>query len=358
MRPAITGEIALGIFATTPSKPQRFKDTLLKVFTEASPGLIKSSAIALGFFDGVHPGHQVVIGKAVEEARSLGVTSGVVTFRDHPRALTRGLHPLLLTDIDQRLSLFEELGVEATLVLTFSEALCRLSPREYVENMLVGAMGARCISVGHNHHFGRDREGNPDVLRTFGESLGFSVHVAPMVFVKGVEVSSSAIRESIIDGNMSKARDLLSRSYSVGGQVVRGDGRGRQIGFPTANVQLRAFQLIPRTGVYAGRVRLSSNETFDAVINVGYRPTFKSAAGIDEDPLVEAHLFDFERDIYDEKCTVEFVDYLRTEKKFDGIEALKEQINADAAKSRSVLETHRKTAGEEPNPEDKSKQPA
>jgi riboflavin kinase / FMN adenylyltransferase len=330
----------------------------LKVFTEANPGLIQSSAIALGFFDGVHPGHQVVIGKAVEEARALGVTAGVVTFRDHPRALTRGVHPLLLTDIDQRLNLFEELGVEATLVLTFSEALCRLSPREYVENVLVGAMGARSISVGHNHHFGRDREGNPDLLRTFGETLGFSVHVAPMVFVNGVEVSSSAIRESIIDGDMTKAKNLLSRTYRVGGAVVRGDGRGRQIGFPTANVQLREFQLIPRTGVYAGRVRLSTSELFDAVINVGYRPTFKSQTGNDEDPLVEAHLFDFDREIYGDKCTVEFVEYLRSEKKFDGIDALKEQINADAKKSRSVLEGLRKTAGEEPNPGGKSKQPA
>jgi riboflavin kinase/FMN adenylyltransferase len=330
----------------------------LKVFTEANPGLIQSSAIALGFFDGVHPGHQVVIGKAVEEARALGVTSGVVTFRDHPRALTLGVHPLLLTDIDQRLNFFEELGVEATLVLTFSEALCRLSPREYVENVLVGAMGARFISVGHNHHFGKDREGNPDLLRSFGETMGFSVHVAPMVFVEGVEVSSSAIRESIIDGDMSRAKNLLSRTYRVGGEVVRGDGRGRQIGFPTANVRLREFQLIPRTGVYAGHVRLSTNELFDAVINVGYRPTFKTPAGSDEDPLVEAHLFDFDREIYGDKCTVEFVDYLRSEKKFDGVDALKEQINADAKESRMVLEDLRKTAGEEPNPGGKSKQPA
>ncbi|MBX9951685.1 MAG: bifunctional riboflavin kinase/FAD synthetase [Candidatus Obscuribacterales bacterium] len=329
----------------------------MKVFTVAKPGLIQSSAIALGFFDGVHPGHQVVIGKAVEEARSLGVTSGVVTFRDHPRALTRGLHPLLLTDIDQRLKLFEQLGVEATLVLTFSEELCRLSPREYVENVLVGAMGARSISVGHNHHFGRDREGNPELLRNFGESLGFSVHVAPMVFVNSVEVSSSAIRESIVDGDMSKAKKLLSRTYRVGGEVIKGDGRGRQIGFPTANVQLREFQLIPRTGVYAGRVELGSGERFDAVINVGYRPTFKSAGG-NEDPLVEAHLFEFDRDIYGDKCTIEFVEYLRTEKKFDGIEALKEQINADAAKSRQVLQDATNAAGEENSSGDKNKQPA
>ncbi|MCC7528776.1 MAG: bifunctional riboflavin kinase/FAD synthetase [Candidatus Melainabacteria bacterium] len=330
----------------------------MKVFTEANPGLIQSSAIALGFFDGVHPGHQVVIGRAVEEAGALGVTSGVVTFRDHPRALTRGVHPLLLTDIDQRLNLFEQLGVEATLVLAFSEALCRMSPREYVENVLVGSMGASSISVGHNHHFGRDRQGNPDLLRSFGETMGFSVHVAPMVFVEGVEVSSSAIRQSIIDGDMNRAKNLLSRAYRVGGEVVRGDGRGRQIGFPTANVQLREFQLIPRTGVYAGRVRLSTNELVDAVINVGYRPTFKSRADSNDDPLVEAHLFDFGREIYGDKCTVEFLEYLRSEKKFDRVDALKEQINADVTMSRIVLEDVRKTAGEEPNPGGKSKQPA
>ncbi|MBC7997343.1 MAG: bifunctional riboflavin kinase/FAD synthetase [Leptolyngbya sp.] len=330
----------------------------MKVLTEARPHLIEKSAIALGFFDGVHPGHQVVIGKAVEEARRLGVQSGVVTFRDHPRALTRGAHPLLLTDIDQRLDLFKKLGVDVTLVLTFSEDLCRLSPREYVEKFLVNSMGAKSISVGHNHHFGRDREGDPDVLRKFGEELDFCVHVAPMVYVGEIEVSSSRIRESIVDGNMARARSLLSRSYAVGGVVVRGDGRGRQIGFPTANVKLRDYQLVPRTGVYAGRVHIGADEVCDAVINVGYRPTFK-AAGSEADPLVEAYLFDFDRDIYDASCTVEFVEYIRPEKKFDGIDSLITQIKVDATASRDVLAKIKVEAGDEKNsPEESSPMPA
>src|SRR5271154_3492422 len=141
----------------------------LKTYYEASPGLIDRSAIALGFFDGVHLGHQVVIGTAVQEARKQGLKATVVTFKDHPRTLTQGARPLILTPIDERLLLCEQLGIEAVLVLSFTEELCRLSPSEYVQNILIGAAGAKLISVGYNHHFGRDREGNPQLLAKFGK---------------------------------------------------------------------------------------------------------------------------------------------------------------------------------------------
>ncbi|HEY9786629.1 MAG TPA: bifunctional riboflavin kinase/FAD synthetase [Candidatus Obscuribacterales bacterium] len=308
----------------------------MQVFYDAKPELLARSAIALGFFDGVHPGHQVVIGKAVEEAKVIGATAGVVTFRDHPRALTRGVHPLLLTVIEQRLELFERLGVEATLVLTFSEDLCRLSPREYVEKVLVGAMGARSICVGHNHHFGRDREGNPELLRQMGQELNFGVHVAPMVYVDGLEVSSSRIREEIASGHVDKASQLLSRHYSILGSVVKGEGRGRKLGFPTANLNVRPFQMVPAVGVYAGRALFASGEKIACVINVGHRPTFDDGqAGTP--PLVEAHLFDYEGDLYDRTMQLQFVKFLRCEKKFDGVDALKRQIESDCAAAREVL---------------------
>ncbi|HEY9714406.1 MAG TPA: hypothetical protein V6C72_13125, partial [Chroococcales cyanobacterium] len=161
----------------------------METFYDAKPGLLKQAAVALGFFDGVHPGHQQVIGTAVKEAKRIGATAAVVTFKDHPRTLTRGASPLLLTTIDQKLELFERLGVDAVLVLSFTEDLCKLSPREYVETVLVRAMGAKSISVGYNHHFGRDREGDPALLKIMGAELGFDVHVAPMVYVDGDEVS-------------------------------------------------------------------------------------------------------------------------------------------------------------------------
>ncbi len=247
----------------------------MEIFFEAKPQLVERSAIALGFFDGVHPGHQVVIRKAVEEARRLGVKAGVVTFRDHPRGLIRGASPLLLTVIEQRLDLFAGLGVEVALVLTFSEELCRLSPLQYVEEVLVGAMGARSISVGHNHHFGRDREGNAQLLQQFGQKRDFIVHVAPMVYVENIEVSSSRIRKLIESKDMELANKLLSRPFTLRGEVVQGAKRGRVLGFPTANLMPAFNQLVPPTGVYAGTVQIAGHARLEqAVINIGYRPTF------------------------------------------------------------------------------------
>jgi riboflavin kinase/FMN adenylyltransferase len=306
----------------------------LEIFYEANAKLLAKSAIALGFFDGVHPGHQVVISKAVEEAKRLGVPAGVVTFKDHPRALTRGNAPLLLTVIEQRLELFEKMGVEATLALSFTEDLCLLSPREYVENVLVKGMGAKSISVGYNHHFGRDREGNPELLRSLGQELDFCVHVAPMVFVDEMEVSSSRVRELVTGGDMELAAKILSRPYAVFGEIVHGEARGRQIGFATANLAVSEVQLLPGRGVYAGRARINGEVALPAVINVGYRPTFaKNPEGL----LVEVHILDFDRDIYGKKMQVEFLKFIRPEQKFDGIDSLRRQITADCLTAREFV---------------------
>jgi riboflavin kinase/FMN adenylyltransferase len=306
----------------------------LEIFYEANAKLLAKSAIALGFFDGVHPGHQVVISKAVEEAKRLGVPAGVVTFKDHPRALTRGNAPLLLTVIEQRLELFEKMGVQATLALSFTEDLCRLSPREYVENVLVQGMGAKSISVGYNHHFGRDREGNPELLRTLGEELDFCVHVATMVFVDGIEVSSSRVRELVTKGEIELAAKILSRPYAVFGEIVHGEARGRQIGFATANLAVSEVQLLPGRGVYAGRARINGEVALPAVINVGYRPTFANNA---EGLLVEVHILDFDRDIYGKKMQVEFLKFIRSEQKFDGIDSLRRQITTDCLTAREFV---------------------
>lgn len=314
----------------------------METFFDATPGLLKKSAIALGFFDGVHLGHQVVIGKAVEEAQRLGVPAGVVTFKDHPRALTRGFSPLLLTVIEQRLELFERLGVEATLVLSFTEDLCRLSPREYVEKILVGAMGAKSISVGYNHHFGRDREGDPALLKTLGKELDFTVHVAPMVYVEDGEVSSSRVRDLVLNCKVEDACKVLSRPYAIIGAVVRGEGRGRKLGFPTANLGVCEYQLVPGRGVYAGMTRLADGRKLPSVINIGLRPTFKAQLDSTESSgaallLVEVHILDFDEDLYGQNLQVEFIAHLRNEQKFDGIESLRAQIGSDCNVARDLI---------------------
>lgn len=315
----------------------------METFYDATPGQLKRSSIALGFFDGVHPGHQFVIGTAVEQAKKENLVAAVVTFKDHPRSLTQGSAPLLLTVIDQRLAQFEKLGVEAVLVLDFTEELCRLTPSQYVKNILVDTMGAKCISVGFNHHFGRDREGNPALLAEIGQKLGFSVQVASPIFVDGQEVSSSRIREALISGEIETANKLLSRPYSIVGKVVTGNARGRSIGIPTANLATEEFQVIPARGVYVGQAQLAKGKSLPAVINVGLRPTFendklKQDGKGSSSLLVEVHILDFNEDIYDQKLEVGFLKYLRKEQKFDSVAALKEQILNDCRQASDFFE--------------------
>ena len=211
----------------------------MDIFHEIKQGLIKKSALALGFFDGVHPGHQAVIDKAVQEAQRLDAIPAIVTFRDHPRTLTLGKAPPLIALIEDRLNLFAKLGIKAALVLSFSEEICKLAPAEYVKDVLVDCMGAHFLSIGYNHRFGRNREGSPELLEKLGTIYNFTVHITKEVFVNGVEVSSSLIRQAITSGSLDLARKYLGRPYSVSGIVIKGDGRGKQLGFATANLSIK-----------------------------------------------------------------------------------------------------------------------
>lgn len=308
----------------------------MEIFHESNPGLLKKSAIALGFFDGVHLGHQAVIATAINEAKSRHLTSAVVTFKDHPRALTQGSSPLLLTVIEQRLAIFEQMGVEAALVLTFTEDLCRLSPKEYVKNVLVDCMGSKVISVGYNHHFGRQREGDARLLAHYGTEYGFDVQVTQPVFVDGQEVSSSKIRQCLESSDIMTANKLLSRPYSLFGKVITGDKRGNKLGFPTANLQISQFQLLPAKGVYAAKVKLLSHTQLKyAVVNIGNRPTF--ASDNLSRAIPEVHILDFEGDLYDQNMEVYLYGYIRPEVKFDSIDALKKQINLDCKNASQIL---------------------
>ncbi len=305
----------------------------MQTFYEVKPNLVKQSAVALGFFDGVHPGHRVVIDLAVEDARKMGVTPTLVTFADHPRNLTTQSPPKLLTVIEQRLELYAALGIEVALVLTFNEDICRMSPREYVETILVGGLGAKSISVGQNHHFGRNREGDALYLATLGTELGFALNVAPLVQVDGMEVSSSRIREALGVGDVQLAAKLLARPYAVFGTVISGMRKGKQLGFPTANLQTSDRQILPANGVYAGVIKLEDGRALPCVINLGIRPTVSPEPTLS----LEAHILDFNEDIYNQKVSLEFWQHLRAEKKFASLEELKEQISKDCLLGRQIL---------------------
>ena len=267
----------------------------------------------------------------------------VVTFKDHPRALTRGNSPLLLTLIEQRLAVFETLGIEATLVLTFTEELCRLTPRQYVETVLVQGMGAELISVGYNHHFGREREGNPQLLSQFGQNMNFVVSVAKPVFYGEKEVSSSAIRECLASANLDLANQLLSRPFSLSGKVIAGEKRGNALGFPTANLEISPLQILPALGVYAAHVKLPDKSIHQAVVNIGYRPTFDQEPNLSR-PITEVHLLNFQGDLYDSNLAVYFHKYLRSEKQFAGAPALKAQIEADCQSAAHWLSSQTATS--------------
>ncbi len=309
----------------------------MNIFYEIKPGLLKESSIALGFFDGVHPGHQAVIKSAVDAAARLKVTPALVTFKDHPRTRVLGHSPKLLTVVEQRLELFQSLGIETTLMLDFTEEICRLSPADYIKQVLIDCAGARSISVGFNHTFGRNREGTPDVLREEGLKLGFEVHVAESVSLAGMEVSSSKVREAVTEGQMDLAGKLLGRPFAVRGRVVRGAGRGAGIGFPTANLAVSDCQLLPLQGVYAGMARLDDRRLVPCVINLGVRPTVSD----DNVVSVEAHLLDFDGDLYDRTLAVEFWQHLRPETRFKSIDELKNQIALDVQAARATLSTPR-----------------
>jgi riboflavin kinase/FMN adenylyltransferase len=269
-------------------------------------------SVAVGTFDGVHLGHVRVI----EAARAAGLRTAVVTFDPHPRAVL-GREVELLTTLERRLELFDAAGVDDVVVLTFDDTLARLEPTEFAELILRG-MGAEVVAAGDTFRFGRDRQGD----LTLFEQLDFDVRRVPVV----ENVSSSRIRELLHAGEPDRAARLLGRPAEVEGTVVHGDGRGRELGFPTANLDVPAGLLVPPDGVYAGwtRDRL-------AAVSVGTNPQFD---GVER--RVEAHLLDFDDDLYDQRLVVEIWHWLRGQMRFDSVEALVEQIGADVAQAREA----------------------
>jgi riboflavin kinase/FMN adenylyltransferase len=298
---------------------------------ESFPPDARPSVVALGVFDGVHLGHRAILETAVARAGAAGTTAVALTFDRHPSEILQpDRAPLPITTLDERLALIATTGIALAVVLPFTEALASMEPESFVTDVLIARLGAREVVLGANHRFGRGARGDARLLREMGARLGLHAEVAPATDVDGTPVSSSAIRAALQGGDLAAAARMLGRPYFISGEVVEGAGRGRTLGFPTANIAAERPLLLP-PGVYACRLK-AGELVHGAVLNAGVRPTFGEKVF-----TLEAHVLDFSDDLYGRRVRLEFVKRLREERKFPGLEALKAQIAADVLAAREAL---------------------
>lgn len=297
--------------------------------------------VTIGAYDGVHLGHRAVIREVRDRARARGLRSAVVTFDRHPASVVRPESaPRLLTDLDQKLELLASTGVDYCLVITFDDARSEESAEDFVHEVLVECLDARIVVVGEDFHFGHGRRGNVGLLRRMGSELGFQVEGLDLVGPDGrpasdaSRVSSTRIRHALVEGDVALANALLGRPYEVRGLVAHGDERGRELGFPTANVSVPGDTLLPADGIYAGWYERPSGEVHPSALSVGRRPTFYVEAHAS---LLEAHLLDFSGQLYDEHARVRLVARLRGEVRFDSAGALIDQMQRDCDDARRIL---------------------
>ena len=303
----------------------------------AFPRPVAGSAVTIGAYDGVHLGHRALIGQVRELADRRGLTSVVVTFDRHPAEVVRPESaPKLLTDLEQKLELLATTGVDRTLVVHFDEERAHEPAEDFVTEILVEALHTKVVSVGADFHFGHNRRGNVALLEAMGATSGFDVAPIELVSLAGVDapVSSTRIRHALADGEVTLAATLLGRFHEVRGVVQHGDKRGRDLGFPTANVAVPERVMLPADGIYAGWYRIGDGQAHPAALSLGRRPTFYDEHG---QRLLEAYLLDFDGDLYDTPARVCFVERLRGEVKFESVDALVEQITADVARTRELL---------------------
>ncbi len=295
----------------------------------------RGAAVTIGAYDGVHLGHRRLLSLLRAAGNSLGVPTAVVTFDRHPATVVRPESaPLLLTDLDQKLELLATCGVDVTVVVPFDLRRADETAEDFVDEVLVGALAARHVVVGEDFHFGHGRKGDVALLTELGETHGFTVEGVRLTEDGGTPVSSTRVRGLVAGGDVAGAAALLGRPHEVRGTVVPGDRRGgRELGFPTANVQVPDDILVPGLGIYAGWYRHPDGETHRAAISVGRRPTFYD----DGPPLVEAHLLDFDGDLYGQRAAVAFADKLRDELRFERVEDLIDQMHRDVARTRTIL---------------------
>ncbi len=296
------------------------------------------AVVTIGNFDGVHRGHQRIIGRAVEKARARGGTAVAYTFRPHPQvALRPGTHLSLLTTYDEKLELMGKLGLDLVVEEPFSREFSVIAPEEFFRNILLRRLSAESIVVGYDFSFGKERAGHLEKLESLCREAGVELEVVQPQRLDSEIVSSSRIRQYLQSGEVEMAAKLLGREFFYRGVVIKGEGRGRKIGYPTANLKLESKLTLPY-GVYATHAAIGG-VTYASVTNVGVRPTFTAPDGSELPALIETHLLDVTQDLYGLTLEVRFAKRLREERKFGGIEELKKQIALDAAAAKAALAT-------------------
>jgi len=297
---------------------------------DSSP--LAGAVVAIGNFDGVHRGHRAVIGAALMRAGALGRKAAALTFTPHPRLFLRPQDTLFeLSDERNKLRLLRATGLDGAVVMRFDAALAATSAEDFIVKILKGALGIGGAAIGFDFHFGKNRVGSPSFLAEQGARLGFAVDVVPPLEDEGRPVSSGAVRSALAAGRVVEAAELLGAPWFVSGEVIHGDKRGRELGFPTANLKLRPSCGL-KHGIYAVRVEVAGKR-HDGVASFGRRPMFDDGA-----PLLEVFLFDFNGDLYGQTVDVAFIGWIRHEQKFDSIEVLKRHMTSDAAQARDALQ--------------------
>ncbi len=297
-----------------------------------------NTVVTVGTFDGVHAGHRAIMDTVVKKAKERDARSVIVTFDPHPRDIINpgdaGIK--LLTTLQERAEILDELGIDTMVVIPFDRDFSLLSSEEFVRDIIYEKIGVSEFVIGYDHQFGRNREGTIETIEQLGKELGFDAYVVSKREVGAKTVSSTAIRNAISeDGDIKQATEFLQRPYRLNGMVVHGDKRGKEIGFPTANIRPEHNnKIIPKNGVYAVKVRING-DWFDGMMNIGIRPTFDGTQ-----QTLEVHLFDFDEDIYGKEVQVRFFDRIRDEKKFSGKEELVEQLEDDQQKAKQLLAGH------------------
>lgn len=296
---------------------------------------LQNAIVTSGTFDGVHLGHQKILNRLREAGEIHGGETVVLTFWPHPRMVVSkdSQNLKLLSTLAEKIELLRQNGVQHLVVIPFTREFSELSSEEFIQQIVVERIGTKRLVIGYDHHFGRNREGSFEYLQQNAPRYGFEIEEIPRQEIDHLTVSSTKIRQSLMEGETHVANELLGRNYSFSGLVVKGRQLGRTIGYPTANVQIsEAYKLIPADGIYAVRVKVRE-QLFKGVMSIGFRPTVNGVGRTQE-----VYIFDFKEDIYGEKITVELVKYIRPELKFDGLDALKKAIDQDCADALEALQ--------------------
>lgn len=294
----------------------------------------KNTVLTLGTFDGIHLGHQQIIGAVVERAKQNKMRSFVLTFDPHPRkVLSKDDKVYLLSSLEEKLEIFGKLGVENVFVIEFTKEFSQQSAEQFISKYLINGIGLSEIFIGYDHHFGKGRGGNADTLSAIGYENGFKTNIIQSLTVDNTVISSTKIRNALMEGDVLLASKMLGRHYQFSGTVVGGDKRGRALGYPTANIELDSTEkLLPLIGIYAVKVRMSGL-TFNGLLSIGRRPTFYE----DGEVVSEVYIYDFDKQIYGEKISILLVERLRGEEKFDSTDELIAQMNQDKENGIKVL---------------------